>query len=520
LISLIAALLISKGPTGAGIAREPVPKMSLSFTSQDSRLQSAFDRAIEGLKKNVRKMHGYDRPVLIEGAEYPGIWLECGPLEAAVYGVIDPEVAIDSHRIFFAQQREDGYLPCWIWFKQSGTGQIQMVVPIAATAFEVYQQVRDEEFLKQAYTACSRWDAWLVRYRNTRGTGLCEAFCEFDTGHDNSPRWAGLPHECPGADARVCAPVGGLPYVAPDLSATLYGGRVALAKMASQLGRKDEAREWTAKAEATRRALLALCFDPETSSFYDLDKDDKFVRIRGDAITRVVGEHVVDQPLFERIYARQIRNEKAFWTPYPLPSIAADDPKFVKPIPRNSWGGASQALTALRAPRWFEHYGKWSDLTTMMERWVEAIARADGFYQQMDPWTGEFTPAGANYSPAMLVLLDYVTRLRGVRFLEKEIEWNCLLPGQAASDFKLGKALLRHDGRKAELQLGGKTVATVEGPCRVVTDTSGKLLRIVGASPKTATVNVTNAGANPMQLMVESDAVKDLRWLSYKRVGQ
>jgi len=207
-----------------------------------------------------------------------------------------------------------------------------MVVPIAATAFEAYQQVRDEAFLKEAYAACAQWDDWLVRYRNTRGTGLCEAFCEYDTGHDNSPRWAGLPHACPNSDARICAPVGGLPYLAPDLSATLYGGRVALAKMATKLGRKDEAAKWSKRAEETRRTLLELCFDPETSSFYDLDKNDRFVKIRGDAITRVLGEQVVDQALFERIYAWQIRNERAVWTPYPLPSIAIDDPKFVKPI--------------------------------------------------------------------------------------------------------------------------------------------------------------------------------------------
>src|ERR1019366_4544626 len=48
----------------------------------------------------------------------------------------------------------------------------------------------------------------------------------------------------------------------------------------------------------------------------------------------------------------QAHNPKAFWSPFPLPSLAMDDPLFVRSIPPNSWGGASQALTALRAPRW------------------------------------------------------------------------------------------------------------------------------------------------------------------------
>jgi len=89
-------------------------------------------------------------------------------------------------------------------------------------------------------------------------------------------------------------------------------------------------------------------------------------RIRGDALTRVLCEHVVDQPMFERIYARHIKNPEGFWPPYPLPSIAVSDPTFVRDLPENSWGGASQALTALRAPRWFEHYGKSTDLKELM----------------------------------------------------------------------------------------------------------------------------------------------------------
>lgn len=76
-------------------------------------------------------------------------------------------------------------------------GQVQMVVPVAATAWEVSQITQDESFLSEAYNACSRWDAGLRRYRDTRGTGLVEAFCTFDTGQDNSPRWAGVSDECP-----------------------------------------------------------------------------------------------------------------------------------------------------------------------------------------------------------------------------------------------------------------------------------------------------------------------------------
>jgi len=352
----------------------------------------------------------YDKPALIEGGDYLGIWLECGPLEGLVYGRYAPEVAKANHEVFFHHQREDGYLPCWVWRDRMGTSQIQMVVPIAATALETAELTGDEALLAQAYDACVRWDDWLGRHRNTRGTGLCEAFCEYDTGHDNSPRFLGLPKECPNADASVCPKAGKLPYLAPDLSASVYGGRRALARIAGCLGRAGEAQAWAERAEELRQRIINYCYDPEDECFYDVDNTGDFVRIRGDALTRVLGEHVVDQPMFERIYARHIRNPDGFWTPYPLPSIAANDPSFVRALPPNSWGGACQALTALRAPRWFVHYGKSDDLVYLMRRWVEAILGAPGFMQQMNPWTGEFSTS-SGYSPAMCVFVDFVDRL-------------------------------------------------------------------------------------------------------------
>jgi hypothetical protein len=140
--------------------------------------------------------------------------------------------------------------------------------------------------------------------------------------------------------------------------------------------------------------------------------------VRGTAITRVLGEHVLkpeiasDRKIFNAVWHRQLHNPKAFWSPFPFPSIALNDPTFVRPIPRNSWGGAAQALTALRAPRWMEHYSKRAELHHLMRQWVEAIAASHGFRQQMDPLSGEFTMADpSGYSPAALVYLDFVRRL-------------------------------------------------------------------------------------------------------------
>lgn len=395
-----------------------------------ARWRETWDAALAVLAGNIRKVPHFDRPVLIEGAVYPGIWLECGPHEGLVYGTLAKyvkeseaaksplAVARNNHMAFFALQREDGQLPASVKLSEVGYGQIQMVVPIAATALELVQLTDDDELLVTAYSACSRWDAWLRKYRDTRGTGLVEAFCTYDTGHDNSPRWKGVPNRCPDADARKFPPGVGVPRLAPDLSATVYGGRVALAAMARMLGKHDEAARWEQDAETLRRLIITKLYDPQDAAFYDLDTDNKFVRVRSDVISRVLGEHVLklndahDRAIFEAVWTRQIHNPKAFWAPFPLTSIAMDDPTFVRPIPRNSWGGASQALTALRVPRWMEHYGKGAEMKVLMAAWCEAIMRHIEFRQQMDPLTGEFTQADpSGYSPAALVFLEFARRL-------------------------------------------------------------------------------------------------------------
>jgi len=424
-----AVPLLGLPPSNPSPHRPPTPR----FPIGDPAWHVTWEAALAVLAGNVRKMPRYSHPVLVEGSTYAGIWQECAPQEGLVYGLLQQyvdtppgsptplQIARANHMAFFAQQKEDGQLPASIKLADpvgttGGYGQIQMVVPIAATAWELVQQTRDDELLQTAYTSCSRWDGWLRRYRDTRKTGLIEGFCTYDTGHDNSPRWKGIPNRCPDADARKCPPDPTMPRLCPDLSATVYGGRIALAAMAQALGKTNDHARWLADAEHIRQLILKKLYSPEDGAFYDLDAQNRFVRVRGDVITRVLGERVVDpvkdREIFENVWNKQLHNPKAFWGPYPFPSIAMDDPTFVRPIPRNSWGGASQALTALRAPRWMAYYGKQAEMKHMMRQWCAAIMRHTEFRQQMDPLTGDFTqPDPGGYSPAALVFLEFAHRL-------------------------------------------------------------------------------------------------------------
>lgn len=501
--------------TRQGDAKDAFADAARSFRTDDAGLMGIYDAALAILNGNILQTADFPGPVLVEGAAYPGIWQECGPQEGLVYGELGTQaaraVARNNHLIFFALQKPDGQLPYAVKTRPAGQrasggagwGQIQMVVPIAATALELAQRTGDSELLEKAYAAGSRWDAWLRRSRNTRGTGLCEGFCTWDTGMDNSPRWADEPNSCPDGDARHCPDGPGLPRLCPDLSATVYGGRVGLAAMAHALGKTSDADRWAQDAAAIRQLIVARLYSEHDGGFCDLDAEDRRVAVRSAATLRVLGEHVPDAALFAKAWQRQVHNPKVFWAPWPFPSVALDDPQFVRPIPRNSWGGAAQALTALRAPRWMEHYGKPAELAHLMQRWMDAIRQAGAFRQQMDPLSGVFTEDAGGYSPAALVFFDFLWRLSGVREQHDLLEWNVRPPAKGRATFAAkipaAAAELRYGVQDAELWLSGQRIATVSGVIRVTTTRTGELREAVGIAENAAPVKIRSASGAEIQ---------------------
>jgi len=512
-----AALVAAKA--APAFARSAMETDASEFKTANTRWQAAYDGALAILAGNVQVMPRYNKPVLIEGSVYQGVWMECAPLEAFVYRRFRPDVAVNTHRTFFVLQRPDGQFPSTNKISEindataTGLGQTQMVVPIAATAWELAYATGDGELLRDAYSACSRWDEWLTRYRNTRGTGLTEGFCTYDTGMDNSPRWAGIPNRCPDKDAKRF-PLGlGVPRLCPDLSATTYGARTALAAMAKALGKNAEADQWTESAETIRNLILSTLYVPEDAAFYDLDTENHFVKIRCDILSRICGEHVPNQKLFDDLWTRQIHNPKAFWAPVPLPSVALDDPLFVRPIPRNSWGGASQGLTALRAGRWFDHYGRAAEFSVMMDRWCEAIQNDLTFRQQADPLNGEFTLGDApKYSPTSLVMMDYTWRLAGVQEEPEALHWNVRQghPAAESAHYRMktdgGRyAAMTYDRHGAELSLGGRSLGRIEGVARLVTDKAGVPQALLGISEAPQKVRIRLAGRKPQEVTVPAN---------------
>src|ERR1039457_6422334 len=98
------AFLLGAAGSCAFAAGEP-DRHAPEFRTADAKWQAAYDRALAILAANVQVLPRYNKPVLIEGANYAGIWMECGPHESLVYRKFRPDVARNSHFTFFTLQR-------------------------------------------------------------------------------------------------------------------------------------------------------------------------------------------------------------------------------------------------------------------------------------------------------------------------------------------------------------------------------------------------------------------------------
>ena len=126
-----------------------------------------------------------------------------------------------------------------------------------------------------------------------------------------------------------------------------------------------------------------------------------------------------DSAIIERAYREHIKNPAEFWTPYPFPSMAVNDPSCARHVDRNCWGYYTMGLITLRCTRWMDAYGWSGDFDHICEKWLEAWTRCFDrvpLGQEIDPMSGEPTPCSPWYSSGMLSYLYAADRLGVERF--------------------------------------------------------------------------------------------------------
>lgn len=389
---------------------------TIKFPSDEvvrAKVQEAIDQINKYHKVPLNNSRGR---VMFICNYYAGVWLEHafdGVAWARIFPE-DAEIAKNQVCLFLDNQHDDGQLPFNVTADSIGYTHIQECVSFGKICMEAAELNNDDKLIAYAYEKLCKWDEWQVKNRIHNDYGLIEMYCGYDTGHDNSGRLDGMKYPEFGPDnGERPTDCDVLPVIAPDMNAVFYGDRMALAAMAEKLGKTDEAAEWRKKAEQTRQAIMDVCYDPEDMFFYDVDKNGKQRKIKSIQITNVLCEDVCDYDLANKIFEKHFLNPDEFGTPFPYPSVAANDPVFRQTQPANTWGYFCQGLTMLRSTRWMERYGRGKEMEENMRKWLACWCRSTTTQmgQELDPFTGEPAPTVDYYSSTMIFLITAAKHL-------------------------------------------------------------------------------------------------------------
>jgi hypothetical protein len=202
---------------------------------------------------------------------------------------------------------------------------------------------------------------------------------------------------------------------------------------------------------------------------------------------RVMYHGAFFRDMADRFVKEHLLNPEEFFTPMPLPSIAANNPVF-RNISENNWSGQAEGLTYQRAIRALENYGFYSEIALFGNKLIDCVGKRNTFPQQFDPFTGEFSEADkrATYGPTALSVLEYISRLYGVHLQFDEIWWGCLGRGEHDLSYTQvwdggGFSLETKEGRIAG-SVDGKEIFRVTKGLRVASGWQGGVKSLVNIS--------------------------------------
>ena len=471
-----------------------LPETGVSFHCADEKLTRVFDAAEKTCRRNLRDFGG--STVLVEGGGYDKIWLETQPMGGEMYALRNLEAARNNSLLFMRFQREDGRLP----------GSIQCVDGRPVPQFNKYQGFcfpfhalnlyyllgRDRLWLEQLKETLLRFDACLWRTRHLTGDGILSSFCVYDTGEDNALRYGDAPcwweEDDPPEGYRV------VPMASMDVTSWSFAARSTLAEICRIQG-DPEAEEWEKKARSVAASLRRRLWDDARGALFDRDRDGNKVDVLCHNTLRCMYWGSVSRPMADRFVREHLLNPAEFWTPFPLPSVAASDPLF-RNAPENNWSGQPEGLTYQRAILALERYGYHSLVTLLGRKLIDAVDRSGlRFTQQFDPFTGKASlvhaethlplPEGSRepvqdaYGPTALSCLEYIAHHYGIypRLGRICFSLGSGTPYEYEAVFADHACAIRSDGTRAEVRLDGRILGRWKCGRRVIVGEDGLPLR-------------------------------------------
>lgn len=330
---------------------------------------------------------------------YVGVWQWDAYFHALAYRHVDKKLAHDQIRIMLDHQREDGMIPDAVHDEGTVThlstpvdADVTKPPLLAWSAWKVFETDGDAEFLNEIYESIVRVNRWWFDKNDTDGNGLCEYQHPFSSGLDDSPLWDE-----------------GMPVESPDLNTYLYLQQEALGRIAEVIGEADEAEMWKERSRAMARRLVEKSWDPEAGLFWARRNGERVnVRTPFSLFPLLTGQ--LPGEISKRL-VDHLTNEGEFWSRFPVPSVAMDDPKY---DPLRMWRGPTWVNINYLLIEGLQRSGYEGLARDLRRRTLDLISRNDDIYEYYHPETGDNPPrAAATFGWSSAVFIDLAIQARG-----------------------------------------------------------------------------------------------------------
>lgn len=306
----------------------------------------------------------------------------------------------------------------WLIPGRKPRASAQMQPPLVAQALEaVVDRDEDDRFLHELLPSVGRFYGYLAATRDPDRDGLVAIFSQFESGLDFSPLYDSAPGESDPSPqrlrsrARAAQVLNKLCNHDPRLVFrvnparwkdvlvnTLYiDGLTSLARLAGRAGTVKLERWADARARATLGVLLERCYDERRGLFFTLaGRKGRKVSVRTIVSLLPLLLENLPREVADRL-VEHLADPKEFWSCYPVPSVALDEPSFI-PVAEHRghrciWRGPCSLNTNWLLCRGLRRHG-YDDLADELARRSRVLVEEGGFNEFYNPLTGE--PVGVN----------------------------------------------------------------------------------------------------------------------------
>jgi hypothetical protein len=293
------------------------------------------------------------------------------------YVYLDPLSAEGSQRVYMEQQDSSGLIA----YRHGPRGKQDYPhknMPTTSAPFfswinwEVYKVSKDKQFLEESYAAGSKYVQWLIRNRDTNHDGTFEwgPYGIIENVRDwynavfqvSAERYLDVDKEDI-SDELECL----------DLTLMVIKEERSLAKMASTLGKAEEARDWQKKAENTAILVNERMWDDSTGFYYSVNKKDYSFKFMTRDLRRqeIIGflalwAEVAPKDRAQKL-VKTLTDTTRFWRKYGIPTLSALDPWYSPYVDYCcKWNGPVWLLWDYMVYDGLKNYG-YNDIATQIE---------------------------------------------------------------------------------------------------------------------------------------------------------